>query len=90
MHRRETHRDTVGVRIARAEFLQREVHLLAEQDLHIQFALRGDRPRSRRPRRPGVECTGLAKQAPQLLNRRRADLEEAGGFPHGMGERITE
>lgn len=86
MHRPQTHLDPVRRRIAFAEFVQGEVHLLKEEYLQEQFAFLGHHARTPDGAGLGCQLPGFDKQFLETLNRRRAHVKHGGGFSNRVGQ----
>ena len=89
-HRTDADGDAIGVGIAPAKFLQGEVHLLAEQCLHVQLALDGDGMSAARLARLWSQLAGFDEEFFEAVNGVGADLEECGRLADAVREGIAE
>ena len=89
-HRADADGDAVGVGIAFTEFLQGEVHLLAEQGLQVQFALGGDGARTAGMAGLRGQLAGFDEELLKHVNGVRADPEQRGRLTHAVRQGVTE
>lgn len=86
MHGAQADLDSIGRRVALAEFVQGEVDFLPQEDFQEQFALLGHHSGTTGVAGPGRELPRLDKKLLEALYGRRTDVKHGGSLSNRMVE----